>query len=96
MGREGSFASSMGIDMENDTITQHTMVFTSDGFSEYFLFPKLRELFSGARFSSDSDVKTAAKHWFKGQGCDFCQPGLTKVTLRSDKHLNRFGDYVEK
>ncbi|GBM35639.1 hypothetical protein AVEN_131913-1 [Araneus ventricosus] len=27
---------------------------------------------SGTRFSSESDVKTAAQNWFNGQGRDFC------------------------
>ncbi|GBM92616.1 hypothetical protein AVEN_160941-1 [Araneus ventricosus] len=51
---------------------------------------------SGTRFSSESDVKTAAENWFNGQGRDFYQDGLNKLVLRSDKCLNRFGEYVEK
>ncbi|GBM82266.1 hypothetical protein AVEN_267975-1 [Araneus ventricosus] len=31
-----------------------------------------------------------------GQACDSYQNGLNKLVLRSDKSLNRFGDYVEK
>ncbi|GBN23552.1 hypothetical protein AVEN_212142-1 [Araneus ventricosus] len=42
---------------------------------------------------SNSDVKTVAKNWRNGQGRDFY---LAKLVLRSDKCLNRFGDYVEK
>ncbi|GBL72611.1 hypothetical protein AVEN_74287-1 [Araneus ventricosus] len=61
-----------------------------------FLFPKLKEHLSGARFSSDSDVKTAAENWLNGQGHDFYPARLNKLVLRSDKYLNRFGDYVEK
>ncbi|GBL93076.1 hypothetical protein AVEN_216437-1 [Araneus ventricosus] len=51
---------------------------------------------TGTRFSSESYVKTAAENWLNGQGCDFYQVGLNKLILRSDKCLNRFGDYVEK
>ncbi|GBO40029.1 hypothetical protein AVEN_29790-1 [Araneus ventricosus] len=51
---------------------------------------------SGIRFSSDSDVKTAAKNWINGQGREFYQDGFNKSVLRSDKCLNRFGDHVEK
>ncbi|GBM61780.1 hypothetical protein AVEN_18341-1 [Araneus ventricosus] len=51
---------------------------------------------AGTRFSSNSDVKTAAENWLSGQGRDFYQVGLNKLVLRSDKCLNRFGDYVEK
>ncbi|GBO19805.1 hypothetical protein AVEN_247369-1 [Araneus ventricosus] len=51
---------------------------------------------SGTRFSSDSEVKTAAENWLKGQGRDFYQSRLNKLVLRSDKCLNRFGNNVEK
>ncbi|GBL86506.1 hypothetical protein AVEN_194771-1 [Araneus ventricosus] len=51
---------------------------------------------SGTRFFSNNDVKTAAENWLDGQGRDFYQDGLNKLALRSDKCLNRFGDYVEK
>ncbi|GBO07493.1 hypothetical protein AVEN_214242-1 [Araneus ventricosus] len=51
---------------------------------------------SGTMFSSNSDVKTAVESWLSGHGRDFYQAGLNKLVLRSDKCLNRFGDYVEK
>ncbi|GBN22238.1 hypothetical protein AVEN_131378-1 [Araneus ventricosus] len=51
---------------------------------------------SGTSSSSNSDVKTAAENWLNLQGRDFYQDGLNKLVLRSDKRLNRFGDYVEK
>ncbi|GBL82385.1 hypothetical protein AVEN_132364-1 [Araneus ventricosus] len=51
---------------------------------------------SGIRLSSNCDVKTAAENWLNGQGRDFYQSGLNKLALRSDKCLNRLGDYVEK
>ncbi|GBM23448.1 hypothetical protein AVEN_181567-1 [Araneus ventricosus] len=47
---------------------------------------------SGTRFSSDSDAKTAVENC----GRDFCQAGLNKLVLRSDKCLNTCYDYVEK
>ncbi|GBM88350.1 hypothetical protein AVEN_199338-1 [Araneus ventricosus] len=56
--------------------------------SDYFLFPKLKEHLSGTRFSSDSDVKTAAENWLNGQGRDFYQAWLNKLALRPDKCLN--------
>ncbi|GBL86624.1 hypothetical protein AVEN_194868-1 [Araneus ventricosus] len=65
--------------------------------SDYFLSPKLKEHFSGTRFSSNSDVKAAAsKNWLNGQGRDFFHDGLNKLVMRSEKCLNRFGDYAEK
>ncbi|GBL93448.1 hypothetical protein AVEN_59657-1 [Araneus ventricosus] len=53
------------------------------------------KLFSGTRFSSESDVKQCLElaQW---TGRDFCQAVLNKLVLRSDKCLNRFGDSVEK
>ncbi|GBN51810.1 hypothetical protein AVEN_91818-1 [Araneus ventricosus] len=48
------------------------------------------------RFSSNSDVKTAAENCLNGQGRDFYQAGLNKLVLLSDNCLNRFGDYLEK
>ncbi|GBN42174.1 hypothetical protein AVEN_37355-1 [Araneus ventricosus] len=50
----------------------------------------------GTIFSSNSDVKTAAEKWLNRQGRDFYQAGFNKLVLRSDKCLNRVGDYVEK
>ncbi|GBM04068.1 hypothetical protein AVEN_247940-1 [Araneus ventricosus] len=52
--------------------------------------------FYGKRFSSNSDVKTAAENSLNLQRLDFYQARLNKLDLRSDKCLNRFGDYVEK
>ncbi|GBN79891.1 hypothetical protein AVEN_192156-1 [Araneus ventricosus] len=64
--------------------------------SDYLLLPQLKEHLSGTRFSSDSDVKTAAENWLNGQGRDFYQAGLNKMVLRLDKCRNRFGHYVER
>ncbi|GBM48488.1 hypothetical protein AVEN_50278-1 [Araneus ventricosus] len=50
---------------------------------------------SGTRFSSNSDVKTG-RELAQWTGRDFCQAGLKKLVLRSNKFLNRFGDYVKK
>ncbi|GBM20139.1 hypothetical protein AVEN_81114-1 [Araneus ventricosus] len=60
-----------------------------------YLSPYLITL-CGTRFSSNSDLKTAAENWLNGQGRDFYQARLNKLVLRSDQCLNRFGDYVEK
>ncbi|GBO19170.1 hypothetical protein AVEN_52109-1 [Araneus ventricosus] len=51
---------------------------------------------SGTRFSSKSDVKTATENWLNGEESDFSQVGLNQLVPRSDKCLNRFGDYAEK
>ncbi|GBM75478.1 hypothetical protein AVEN_54078-1 [Araneus ventricosus] len=64
--------------------------------SDYFRFGKFKENLSGTRFSSNSDVKTAAVSWLNGRGRDPYQAGLNKLDLHLDKCLNRFDDYVEK
>ncbi|GBO05282.1 hypothetical protein AVEN_198595-1 [Araneus ventricosus] len=51
---------------------------------------------SGRKLSSDSDERTPVENWFNVHGRDFYQAGLNKLVQRSDKCLNRFGDYVEK
>ncbi|GBN81202.1 hypothetical protein AVEN_212426-1 [Araneus ventricosus] len=48
--------------------------------------------FTGTKFSSKSDVKTYAENC----GRYFYQAGLKELVLRSDKCVNRFGNYVEK
>ncbi|GBO19590.1 hypothetical protein AVEN_134987-1 [Araneus ventricosus] len=72
----------MGIVMqEDDIITQHAICLrrmASRWRSDYFLLSKLKEHLSGTKFSSDSDVKTAAENWLNGQGRDFYQAGLNK------------------
>ncbi|GBM86806.1 hypothetical protein AVEN_259961-1 [Araneus ventricosus] len=50
---------------------------------------------SGTRFSSNSDVKTAAENLLNGQGRVSNEAWLNKLVLRSDKCLNGFGDYME-
>ncbi|GBM93662.1 hypothetical protein AVEN_132446-1 [Araneus ventricosus] len=47
---------------------------------------------SRTRFSSESDVKIVVENWLSGQDVI----SANKLVLRSDKCLNRFGDYVEK
>ncbi|GBM76992.1 hypothetical protein AVEN_25143-1 [Araneus ventricosus] len=63
-----------------------------DGPVTISFFPKLKEHLSRTEFSSDSDVKTAAKKWLNGQGRDFHQSGLNELVLRSNKCIKRFGD----
>ncbi|GBM66168.1 hypothetical protein AVEN_213302-1 [Araneus ventricosus] len=81
---------------ENDTTTKHSSAFVSDSFTAKLKEPELKKHLSKTKLSSDSDVKTAAENWLNGQGRDFYQTGLNKLALRSDKGLNRFGDYVGK
>ncbi|GBM20687.1 hypothetical protein AVEN_105931-1 [Araneus ventricosus] len=40
--------------------------------------------------------KNSCRELAQWTGRDLCQAGLNELVLRSDKCLNRFGDYVEK
>ncbi|GBN87626.1 hypothetical protein AVEN_261437-1 [Araneus ventricosus] len=95
-----SFESNMGIAMqEDDTINQHARAFAymaSRCPNDYFLYTRLKEHLSRTTFSSENDVKTVAENWLNGHGRDFYLALLNRLVLRSDKCLNRFGDYVEK
>ncbi|GFV87941.1 uncharacterized protein TNCV_782221 [Trichonephila clavipes] len=64
--------------------------------SDYFLFPRLEEHFSGRWFPSDSAVKTSAGTWLNGLGAEFYEERLNKLVLRANKFQNRLVDYVEK
>ncbi|GBO21263.1 hypothetical protein AVEN_72708-1, partial [Araneus ventricosus] len=61
-----SFASNMGVLMQkDDTVFHHPGCLrrmVSRWPSDYFIFPKLKTHLSGTRFSSDSDVRTAAEN----------------------------------
>ncbi|GFW04991.1 hypothetical protein TNCV_597851 [Trichonephila clavipes] len=45
-------------------------------------------------FQLESAVKTSAETWLNEQVPDLYHDGLNKSVLRSDKCLNRLGDYV--
>ena len=60
-----------------------------------FLFSKLQEHLSGARFSSDNDVKAASEYWLSSLGRNFYQASLNKLVLFWNKYRKRFGYYVE-
>ncbi|GFU51129.1 hypothetical protein TNCV_966221 [Trichonephila clavipes] len=53
------------------------------------------EMFQNNQRVTPRAVKTSVETWLDGQGPDFYQTGLKKLALRSDKCLNRLGDYVE-
>ncbi|GFW00794.1 hypothetical protein TNCV_1760321 [Trichonephila clavipes] len=48
-----------------------------------------------ATIFENSTLKSSAETGFNGQGPDFYQDRLKKLVLRSDKCLNKLGDYVE-
>jgi hypothetical protein len=64
--------------------------------SEFRLFPKLKEHLRGHHCTSDDEVKTVVKLWFRHQDAQFCRDGGTKLLDGSRKCVDRVGDCVEK
>ncbi|GBN02537.1 hypothetical protein AVEN_252-1 [Araneus ventricosus] len=67
-------------------------VWSHTPYSPYLALSLRSKHLSRTRFSSNSDVKTAADNWLNGQGHDFYQAGLNMLVLR----LSIFGDYEGK
>lgn len=49
--------------------------------SDCFLFPQMKEYLSGTRFSSDDEIKIAAKKWINEQGPHFYEVGISRSLL---------------
>ncbi|GBN89948.1 hypothetical protein AVEN_200418-1 [Araneus ventricosus] len=82
---------------EDDTFTQYARVFPSDGFTMaqcLFLFSEIEGtlIWNKVLFKLLIGPGTLIWNWLNGQGRDFCQAGLNKLVLSSEKCLNRFGD----
>ncbi|GBM06590.1 hypothetical protein AVEN_220031-1 [Araneus ventricosus] len=66
--------------------------------SDYFLFSEIEGIliWNKVIFRLPNGQGKLIWNWINGQGRDSYQAGLNKLVLRSDKCLNRFGDYVER
>ena len=64
--------------------------------SDFHLFPKLKEHLKGQRFSSDEEVKSAVRKWFRKQNTIFCKDGFQKLVPRWRKCIEVRCDFVEK
>ncbi|GBM68421.1 hypothetical protein AVEN_216886-1 [Araneus ventricosus] len=64
--------------------------------SDFRVFCKLKEHLDGRQFSSDDQVQAAVLSWLQDQGAIFYRQGIERLVQRSDKCLQRLGDYVEK
>lgn len=64
--------------------------------SDFWLFPKLKEVLKGKHFSSDAEVERAVTEWIKEQQESFFADGFSKWVLRMEKCVAHNGDYVEK
>ncbi|GBN95170.1 hypothetical protein AVEN_139775-1 [Araneus ventricosus] len=80
-----NFASSMGIDMQEDgIITQHARAFALDGFTMaqcLFPFSEIEETLIWNKVLFNSDVKTDAENWLDGPERDVYQIGLNMMVL---------------
>ncbi|GBO30109.1 hypothetical protein AVEN_136286-1 [Araneus ventricosus] len=59
--------------------------------SDYSLFPKRKKRLYGTRFSSDSDVETAAENWLNGQDVISAKTGETSWSC---VQINASTDFV--
>ncbi|GBO44719.1 hypothetical protein AVEN_114113-1, partial [Araneus ventricosus] len=60
------------------------------------VFGKLKEHFGGRQFSNYDQIETSVLSWLQDQGAIFCRQGIVRLVERSEKCLQRLGDYVEK
>ncbi|GBL85204.1 hypothetical protein AVEN_222693-1 [Araneus ventricosus] len=63
---------------------------------DFHEFCKLKEHLGGRQFSSDDQVQTAVLSWLQDQGAICYRQRIEQLVQRSDKCLQRMGDYVEK
>jgi hypothetical protein len=64
--------------------------------SDFWLFPKLKEILKGQHFSLDAEVEAAVRKWISNQPETFFMDGMNKWIQRMKKCLAVNGDYVEK
>ena len=64
--------------------------------SDFWLFPKLKEMLKGQHFSSDAEVEADVLKWISSQPETFFMDGMNKWIERLKKCVAINGDYVEK
>jgi len=64
--------------------------------SDFYLFPLLKEHFSGTHFSSDNDVIASVEVFLQGQNELFYKTGIQKLQKQWNKCIEVGGDCVEK
>lgn len=57
---------------------------------------RIAQELDGRQFSNDNQVQTAVLSWIQDQGAIVYRQAIERLVLRSDKCLQRLGDYVEK
>ncbi|GBL98529.1 hypothetical protein AVEN_122731-1 [Araneus ventricosus] len=63
---------------------------------DFHVFGKLKEYLGGRQFSNYDQVHTAVLSCLQDRGAIFYRQGIERLVQRSDKYLQRLGDYVEK
>jgi len=63
---------------------------------DFYLFPLLKEHFSGTHFSSDNDVIMSVEVFLQGQNELFYRTSIQKLQKRRNKCIEVGGDCVEK
>jgi histone-lysine N-methyltransferase SETMAR len=64
--------------------------------SDYFLFSKLKSDLRGKKFTSDEEVISAVLDHFKDKNSEYLFSGTQKLINRSNKCIQKKGDYIEK
>jgi len=78
------------------TVVPHTPYSPDLAPSDFWLFPKLKEMLKGQHFSLDADVEAAVCKWISSQPRTFFMDGMNKWIERLKKCVAVNGDYVEK
>ncbi|GBO36760.1 hypothetical protein AVEN_104908-1 [Araneus ventricosus] len=63
---------------------------------DFHVFGKIKEHLGGRQLSNDDQVQTAVLSYLQDQGAIFYRQGIERIVQRSDKCLQRLGDYVDK
>jgi len=64
--------------------------------SDFWLFPKLKEMLKGQHFSSDAEAEAAVREWISSQPETFFTERMNKWIEQLKKCVTINGDYVEK
>ena len=64
--------------------------------SDFHLFGPLKESLRGQDSSSDKEVETAARKWFKTEPVEFYNEGICALIKRGKKTVWKARDYIKK
>ncbi|GBO28385.1 Histone-lysine N-methyltransferase SETMAR [Araneus ventricosus] len=64
--------------------------------SDFHLFAHMKRWLGGQIFTTENELQISVQNWLKTQAAASYDEGIGKLVPRSDKCMNRNGDYVEK